>query len=401
MPAGPVRVDDAVTVEGSDGRLKGRGGRECGKIDGMYFVEKRVGIDAMPFHQPGQRRAVLRPERIAQMARDVARHVQLPHDEVLHLFLDLGKETGTRRVKRVVEVKDPVFYAGHQAEVGQRPGRGKREMTGSTLDWAGTLGLEWADKTDPFDRLLGPLGAAAIAGLRPVAGEQVLDVGCGAGATSLALAEMGAVVTGVDISEHLLDVARARDTEGRCTFVEGDAATIEFARRFDALFSRCGMMFFPEPVAAFRHLRLAMRREGRLSVIAFRPAAENGWITRPLEILSPLLGDAASALPESGKPGPFAWGEPDHFHGILENAGWRDVTHQPVDADVVAGDGAMPVEAALSFCETISLARRLRMLTEEDRRAALEALREGLTHEISDGTVRFGTAGWLIQARAT
>ena len=135
-------------------------------------------------------------------------------------------------------------------------------------------------------------------------------------------------------------------------------------------------------------------------MVSFRSASENGWVTRPLEILAPVLGEAAAAMPENGVPGPFAWADPDHFRAILEGAGWQRVTATPIDQKVLAGGGDDPVAEAVGFCEEVSLVRRLRDLSEEERDAVRDALGTGLEADLADGEIRFGTAGWVIEARA-
>ncbi len=67
----------------------------------------------------------------------------------------------------------------------------------------------------------------AAAAIRP--GERVLDIGCGAGQTSLEAARAGGHVLGVDVSEQMLDRARQR-AEGSAEFVLADAQTHPFER---------------------------------------------------------------------------------------------------------------------------------------------------------------------------
>src|SRR3984957_3531658 len=95
--------------------------------------------------------------------------------------------------------------------------------------------------------------------LRLAGGESVLEIGCGTGAVTLPLAQAvgqrGRVVA-VDTSEPLLDAARQRVGESgtrNVTLLLGDAQTFAFERAsFDIATSRMGVMFFADPVAAFR-----------------------------------------------------------------------------------------------------------------------------------------------------
>src|SRR5689334_6221092 len=92
--------------------------------------------------------------------------------------------------------------------------------------WNGRAGDIWATLQDRIDRQLDPLGRAAMAALAPRSGEHILDVGCGAGQTSLQLAEAvgetGRIV-GVDVSAQLLDRACARRGTAQVSFVRADA----------------------------------------------------------------------------------------------------------------------------------------------------------------------------------
>src|SRR5690242_19837843 len=112
--------------------------------------------------------------------------------------------------------------------------------------WQDAAGQRWAALQTRTDAHLGPLGQRVLALVAPARGERVLDVGCGAGQTTLELSELvgptGSVV-GVDISEPLLAAARER-AQGRDNIELrlGNAATERFERAFDLVFSRFGVM---------------------------------------------------------------------------------------------------------------------------------------------------------------
>lgn len=268
-------------------------------------------------------------------------------------------------------------------------------------DWQGRVGREWADKADALDRLLGPVGEAGLASLGSVEGRSVLDLGCGAGATSLALAEKGARVTGLDISGDLLARARDRDPGGRVGFVLADAARYVSASPFDMLHSRCGAMFFDDEVAAWSHLRAQVRPGAPAAITVWRTAAENEWAWLPLKLAQPVLGEDATRVLPPGGPGPFAWSDPGHFASVLDKSGWTDIHWQAVERDAVmeSGDASDPAERGADFAMRIGpLASRLRGIDEVTRARIRAELVTGLGAKACSGRLAVTTSAWAIRA---
>ena len=146
----------------------------------------------------------------------------------------------------------------------------------AATEWQGQTGEAWAEEWRRTDRTLAPLNQALLSRALPFDGRRILDVGCGAGATSFAFADAlpQADVTGLDLSDALVAAAQAR-SEGRVNvrFVSGDASRwTPDDGRFELVVSRHGVMFFDDPVAAFTHLH-ALAPAGRLLFSCFRAAA--------------------------------------------------------------------------------------------------------------------------------
>jgi SAM-dependent methyltransferase len=148
--------------------------------------------------------------------------------------------------------------------------------------WNTVAGPRWVGLAGFVEARVRKVNDLLLARSAVVPGEKVLEVGCGTGAATVPLAEAvgdtGEVV-GVDISEPMLAGARQRISQsglGNITLLQADAQTYRFEpESFDLLTSRFGVMFFSDPVAAFRNLRGALRPGGRLCFACWAPLAEN------------------------------------------------------------------------------------------------------------------------------
>jgi len=218
--------------------------------------------------------------------------------------------------------------------------------------WNKTAGLTWAAMQAQLDRQIEPLGARAMEGFAAQPGETVLDIGCGCGQTTLALAERvggSGGVTGADISQPMLEVARARPAPAggaKPRFVEIDAQTGDLGEGvFDGAFSRFGVMFFADPAAAFANIGRALKPRGRLTFVCWRPFAENLWMRAPAEAAASLL--PAMAPPDPNAPGPYAFSDPVKVWDILAAAGFQAIEIRLFDA--VIGGGTLEEATALAL----------------------------------------------------
>ena len=268
--------------------------------------------------------------------------------------------------------------------------------------WNSEATRRWVTEQARIDRLMADLTEAALAAAAPKQGERVLDVGCGTGTTVLRLAEAvgpSGRVLGVDISEQQLALARQRVAAAganQAQLVLDDAATHHFApETFDLGFSRFGVMFFADPVAAFRNIRGAMKRSGRLLLAVFRSGAENPWATASVAAISHLVPPSAPLGPE--EPGQFSWSDPARVKRILDGAGFRNVVLTPLDLSFVMGRNA--AEAA-EFATFIGQGARLLHGQPDETRQAARVAFEGFfkAHEGPNGVTLPG-ALWLVSAR--
>ena len=266
--------------------------------------------------------------------------------------------------------------------------------------WNASAGQTWATFQEQLDRQIEPLGLEAIRTLAPAAGEQIIDIGCGCGQTTLELAARvtaSGAVTGVDISVPMLDVARLRVVPvGAATpdFRQVDAQTGALGEGvFDAAFSRFGVMFFNDPVAAFANLRRALKPEGRLAFVCWRTFHENIWMRAPMEAALPLLPPPAPMDPLA--PGPFAFADPDRPRGILADAGFNDIRVHAFNASI--GGSSVDQTAELAF-RVGPLGAALR--ENPDRATAVgDAVRRAVSEYETPGGVLMPAAVWIVQAQ--
>ncbi|WP_309645663.1 class I SAM-dependent methyltransferase [Phenylobacterium sp.] len=263
--------------------------------------------------------------------------------------------------------------------------------------WNAGVGDIWASLQDRMDAQLEPLGQEAERALTPAPGERILDIGCGAGQTSLALARAvspGGAVLGVDISRPLLEVARGRAGKGEATFLQADAQTYPFeAQSFDGVFSRFGVMFFADPVAAFANIRKALKPGGRLAFVCWRRPDENLFMTLPMTAASAYLPPAPPSDPEA--PGPFAFADPERTRRILSEAGFEAIVTTPHDRKIGSGDLEQTLGVALKVGP---LGARLREHPEQ-RDKVIDAVREALRDHLGEDGVKLPSATWIVTAR--
>jgi SAM-dependent methyltransferase len=266
--------------------------------------------------------------------------------------------------------------------------------------WNGPAGEAWARNADDQDRELRDLGATALDALAVAPGASVLDVGCGPGTTTVALAErVGATgrVVGVDVSAPLLAMARHRAAGlANVSFVEADAQTVTPpGSPFDAVFSRFGVMFFEDPEAAFANLHQATSPEGRLGFVCWQKPEANPWFLAPMMAIAGLPDVDVPSPPGPEEPGPFAFAEPNRVRGILTAGGWRHIEVQAYEDEIVDD-----LDRRVAFTLRQGPAARALANADDGVRAAASArVRDALAQAADGDLVHLSRAAWIVTAR--
>jgi SAM-dependent methyltransferase len=263
--------------------------------------------------------------------------------------------------------------------------------------WNGPGGQTWLAAYERIQRTIAPFGEVVLARAAARPGERVLDVGCGTGSTTAALAQAvgpDGRVLGVDISETLVGAARAQKLSN-AAFAVGDAATHAFEdAAFDLVFSRFGVMFFGDPVQAFRNLHRALKTSGRLVFLCWRTPRENPWGLVPLQAAAPHLPPFERPGPED--PGQYSFGDRARVERILTAAGFAAPSFETVDRPIVMGRDVPDVLDNISKFGPLSrlFAEATPAQVEKARRAVAEAL---APYAMPEG-VRLAGACWLVSA---
>ncbi len=270
--------------------------------------------------------------------------------------------------------------------------------------WNGPGGQRWADRQKTQDILLAPIAELLIDRAQIKSGERVIDIGCGSGALSIAVARMigeSGHVLGIDVSGPMLTRARQIAPQGfPVDFVLADATIYPFERaNVDLLISRFGVMFFADPVRSFSNLRKALKSSGRLAFACWREPRENPFFMTPLQAVYKHVPKLPSLGPED--PGPFSFASEQRVRRILSEAGFSGVKMEPCNLalDPAVGRG---LEAAVkSALEIGPAARALAEQPPEVVAAAAQSIREALAPHVKGQSVPLDAAIWIVTAGAS
>jgi ubiquinone/menaquinone biosynthesis C-methylase UbiE len=267
--------------------------------------------------------------------------------------------------------------------------------------WNGPGGQHWTDRQQTQDILLAPVSDILIDRAKAKAGERIVDVGCGCGATTIAFAQKvgpAGHVFGIDISAPMLARARQIAPAGiPVDFALADATVYPFVSgSFDLVVSRFGVMFFAKPAISFANMRTALRPSGRLTFACWREPRDNPWLMAPLQAVYKHVPKLPQLGPED--PGPFSFASEQRVIRILSEAGFSGIEMEPcnLSLDVAVGRGLDA--AAETALEIGPASRALEGQPPEVRAAAANSIREALAPFATGNAVPLAASIWIVTA---
>jgi SAM-dependent methyltransferase len=267
--------------------------------------------------------------------------------------------------------------------------------------WNGSGGQRWVARQAALDGMLAPINELLIERAAIQAGERVVDIGCGCGATTIAAAErVGAAgsVLGIDVSAAML--IRANELapqEASVSFVQGDAMVHHFnAASCDLIVSRLGMMYFADAVRGLLNIRNALRSEGRVAFAAWCDLRDNPWALEPLQAAY----DYVPKLPGLSlhAPDDFAFAQQDWLEHVVNEAGLRRVRLERCDLALDISGGQGLEGAALSALAMGPASRAIDGQSPEAVAAAATAISKVLSRYARDAAVMVPASVWIVTA---
>jgi len=268
--------------------------------------------------------------------------------------------------------------------------------------WSGKGGDYWVEKQNEMDIMLSPLGEKALAKLDLKNNSEVLDIGCGCGATTLEIAKKVSegTVTGLDISVPMLNKAESEasiqgiaNVDFKVVDVQVDQLTSE---KYDYVYSRFGVMFFDDPYEAFKNIFSSIKEGGELSFVCWQDPSLNPWQSLSVQVIRGYL-DMPSPPPRS--PGPFAFHEKDYVKEILEKSGFSDISFDDNQEDITMFSGKSLQEASEDYLAINPVVTEMLKDSPDDLKAEIvESLKEAFSEfHKGDGLV-FPSATWVVSA---
>lgn len=271
--------------------------------------------------------------------------------------------------------------------------------------WNDAGGRMWVNYQDIIETGMSSLGINAMDELDIVPNERVLDIGCGCGDTTIELSRRvgnDGYVLGVDISEMIISFAKKKinlKKQNNVDFKCLDAQTYDFGTAsYDVIFSRFGVMFFDDPVAAFSNLRSSLRSNGRIAFVCWQPAKVIEWISLPLEIVSRYIELPPPQPPQPEAPGGFSFGDAKRVKKILNSAGYSDIKIEPNITKIHIGKNLDEAQTFLTHIGPAGTILDNPEIDSEVRKRFIADLHNTLKAHQTEKGIRLDAATWLVTA---
>lgn len=267
--------------------------------------------------------------------------------------------------------------------------------------WNGDEGEDWVRNAPRYERSGVRHRPHLISSDNLQPGDQVLDIGCGTGRSTIEAARFvgSGSALGVDLSGPMLAYARERAVAEKvtnATFLQADAQIHPFEpAAFDAAISETGAMFFGDPVAAFANIAAALRPDGRLALFVWRELDRNEWLVAIRGAVA--LGRDLPQPPPDAPGHPFSLADPDRVRSILGAAGFERIAFDPIDEPMDLGADAE--DAFKFFASSALVSWLLEGVDDAGRAKAMDNLRSVFKEADGPEGVLLGASAWLISAR--
>ena len=274
------------------------------------------------------------------------------------------------------------------------------ENEGQGKYWNEKPGQSWVRHDVSMNERLSSISDILFEGIDTAGCHIGLDIGCGAGSTTKRLHEMlgpHSKVTGLDISEQLLNLAKTAEKNEHLEFVQADAQSFTFDKQeTDIAISRFGVMFFENPVKAFENIRSAIKPSGQLRFVCWAPLEVNEFFYAPLNAVTDITGVSLAA--PGKEPGPLAFSDYDYLSSILKNSGFSSVKIDVVESVIRTEDS--PEENASLMME---IGMGFRAIKEaQPTPEMLENIEKAFVHDGSlrqqDGAIDYGATIYRVTA---
>lgn len=268
--------------------------------------------------------------------------------------------------------------------------------------WNGEQGRHWAVNAERQDRMFAGFARLVLDAARLEGDDRVLDIGCGAGGTTMEAARrvpegraLGADLSGLLVAE----AARRAEREGlgNAAFEQADAQVHPFpAGEFDVVISRFGVMFFDDPAAAWANIGRALRPGGRLAFCCWQEEPATEFFAVPRAAVAPRVVPLPPPA-DPGAPGPMALARPERIRSLLGAAGFTGTEVSPVTVPLLVGKD--PDDAARYITGMGPARALLSDVPPETKEAGIRALSEAFASYMAGDGVRLDGAVWLVTAR--